>query len=98
MKRNYNIAEHAFAKFLKEQGCSDVTPSGNDSTISDYVNRLKRICINEGFLTFDELAINITHILKKYSANGSESEYGQQSNGSNIKALKFFEEFIIGWL
>ena len=98
MKKNYNIAEHAFAKFLREKGCSDVTPYGKDSTIPDYIDRLRRICTKEGFSTFDELAINITHIVKKYSSNGSESEYGQQSNGSNIKALQFFEEFIIGWL
>lgn len=43
-----------FEQWLKGQGYSSITPSGNPSTVQDYVKRVKQICDNEK-LTVDEL-------------------------------------------
>lgn len=88
-----NIAWRAFSKYLYDKGYSDESKSGNKSTNYDYPSRVERIYKRENLKSFDELGEHITEILNKYDKNGSEAEYGAQSNGSNITALKFFKEF-----
>lgn len=90
-----SIAEKAFADYLRRQGLSEMSEAGNKSTVYNYPDRVKRICEREGFSTLDELAEHIIPTVEKYDKNGSEESYGAQSNGSNLKALKLFEEFII---
>lgn len=90
---NKTIAFRAYSKYLKDKGYSEESKNGNPSTVYDYTQRLERICKRENFISLDELGENISEIIKKYSPNGSEAEYGSQSHSSNIKALKLFYEF-----
>lgn len=89
------IAEKAFEDYLRKQGYSEMSKSGNKSTVYDYPTRVKRICERENLRNFDDLALRINDIVEKYDKDGEKSAYGAQSNGSNIKALKLFKEFIV---
>lgn len=89
------IAEKAFEDYLRKKGASEISDSGNPSTVYDYPARVKRICKREGFQHLDELAWHINDIVQKYDKGGEHAEYGAQSNGSTRKALKLFREFII---
>ncbi|MBR5966621.1 MAG: hypothetical protein IK015_10950 [Treponema sp.] len=87
------IAWRAFSKFLHDKGYSDVTKRGNPSTTYDYPSRINRICEREKFSNWDDFGEHIFEIFEKYSPNGAEAEYGNQSNGSNLKALELFKDF-----
>ena len=87
------IAWRAFSKYLHDKGYSDESKSGNRSTTYDYPSRIDRICKKEGLFNWDDFGEHIFEIIEKYSPNGVEAEYGNQSNGSNLKALKLFLEF-----
>ena len=88
-----SIAWRAYSRYLRDKGYSEESKTGNQSTTYDYPNRIDRICKREGFSTWDELGEHIFDVVEKYNVNGVESEYGSQSNGSNLKALKLFIEF-----
>ena len=88
-----SIAWRAYSKYLRDRGCSEESETGNPSTTYDYPDRINRICNREGFSTWDDFGEHIFEILKKYEPNGTEAEYGNQSHGSNLKALKLFIEF-----
>ena len=87
------IAWRAYSKYLRDKGCSEESKTGNKSTTYDYPNRIDRICKREGFENWDSLGEHIFDILPKYETDGVESEYGKQSHGNNLKALKLFVEF-----
>lgn len=89
------IAWRAYSKYLHDKGYSDFSDVGNPSTTHNYPNRVDKICRDEGYLNWDDFAQNLNEIIKKYSPGGEKAEYGQQSNGSNLKALKLFLEFYI---
>ena len=88
-----SIAWRAFSKYLRDKGYSEESKNKNPSTTYDYPCRVDRICEKEGFKTWDELGAHIFDVLPKYEPNGAEAEYGKQSNGSNLKALRLFVEF-----
>lgn len=88
-----SIAWRAYKKYLHDNGRSNETPKGNRSTTSDYPDRVDRICRKEGFSNWDDFGEHIFGILSKYEKGGTEEEYGQQSHGSNLKALQLFVEF-----
>ncbi|WP_418894713.1 hypothetical protein [Limibacterium fermenti] len=81
-----------FKKYLIEKGYKLTTPSGNPSTVYDYVNRVRQVCNREN-ISEETLAQNINLYVKKYDINGQEAEFGKQSHYSVINALKRFEEF-----
>lgn len=89
------IAWRAYSKYLKDKGYSEYSEAGNQSTTYNYPIIVERICKKENFANLDELGENIIAVLEKYGPNGSESEYGNQSHGGNLKALKLFKEFYI---
>ena len=91
------IAWRAYSKYLRDKGCSEVSQNDNPSTTYDYPARIDRICRREKFANWDELGEHIVEILEKYDANGTEAEYGNQSHGGNLRALKLFKDFYISY-
>jgi hypothetical protein len=81
-----------FKRYLIEQGYSEYTPSGNPSTVYDYIKRIEKICEREK-ITIKQLADNIGVYVKKYDTYGVEEAFGKRSHNAFISALKRFEEF-----
>ena len=93
-----SLAQRAFEKFLRDQKKSEYTKNGKESTVFDYSKRVMRICKDEGFENLDELAKHISEIVPKYKKGGEKEVFGigeHSSNGSNLKALEFFVEFVL---
>jgi hypothetical protein len=82
-----------FKDYLIEQGYSELTPSGNPSTVYDYAKRVEKICDREN-ITIKRLAENISFYVDKYGPAGNESEFGKRSHNAFISALGRFEGFI----
>lgn len=82
----------SFKSYLIQQGYSEYTPSGNPSTVYDYVKRVEKICERER-ISIKQLADNISFYVEKYDTFGSEAEFGKKSHNAFISALKRFEEF-----
>lgn len=82
-----------FKHYLIQKGYSEYTPSGNPSTVYDYVKRINKICERER-ISIKQLANNIGDYVEKYDTFGSEEEFGKKSHNAFISALKRFEEFI----
>lgn len=81
-----------FKRYLIQQGYSEYTPSGNPSTVYDYVKRIEKICERER-ISIKQLGDNIGVYVKKYDTFGIEEEFGKRSHNAFISALKRFEEF-----
>lgn len=60
-----NLREN-FRNWLTKQGLSEKTETGRPSTIYDYLTTIKRICKKEGYITWEELAINLFSISSNY--------------------------------
>jgi len=82
-----------FKAYLIEQGYSTITPSGNPSTVYDYMRRVEKIREREN-ITLKELSENISFYVEKYGPTGKESEFGKRSHNSFINGLKRFEDFL----
>lgn len=87
-----NIKEK-FEKYLIDEGYKQITPSGNPSTVYDYVKRINKICEWEN-ITWQELVDNIQIILPKYDTGGEKEDLGKRSHSAVINALKRFSEFV----
>ncbi len=87
------IAWRAYSKYLRDKVYSEFSEAGNPSTTYNYPSCVDKICRKEGFSNWDDFGEHIFEIIEKYSHDGTEAEYGNQSNGSNLKALKLFLEF-----
>lgn len=85
--------EDAFRDFLKEEGYSEYTPSGNKSTVYDYSKRVNRICQWEN-CTWEELVARITEIVRMYDVGGEKEDIGSKSNHAYINALRAFQRFV----
>ena len=85
--------KNAFENFLIEKGYSLVTPSGNPSTVYDYIKRIDKICKWED-KTWQELVDDIDAVLSQYDVGGVKEEYGNKSHNAVINALRRFKEFI----
>jgi hypothetical protein len=81
-----------FKTYLIQQGYSEYTPSGNHSTVYDYVKRVEKILERER-ISIQNLAENIDLYVKKYDTYGSEEEFGNRSHKAFINALKRFQDF-----
>ncbi|MBZ0328270.1 MAG: hypothetical protein K8F54_11735 [Altibacter sp.] len=82
-----------FKCYLIQQGYSEFTPSGNPSTVYDYMKRVQKICKREN-ITVNRVAENIDYFIEKYGPTGNESEFGKKSHNAYISALKKFGEFL----
>ncbi len=85
--------EEKFREFLISEGYSEVTPSGNKSTVYDYSKRVKRIMEWEG-LSWQELGRNISVIEKKYDTGGEKENIGKKSHCAYINALRAYGRFV----
>ena len=83
----------SFGQYLKQNGYSEFTPSGNKSTVYDYQKRVERIC-KEEFLEINGLAMNIDEIIAKYDTGGSKESFGKQSHDAYKNALKAFKHYL----
>ena len=68
-----------FKHYLIEQGYSEFTPSGNPSTVYDYMKRVEKICDRES-ITIKRLADNISFYVDKYGPTGNEAEFGRKKS------------------
>lgn len=82
-----------FKLYLIKKGYKQYTPSGNPSTVYDYIKRIEKICKKER-ISIEELADNLNNYVKKYDVFGVEEEFGKKSHNAFICALKRFQEFI----
>ena len=81
-----------FKTYLIKQGYSELTPSGNPSTVYDYGKRVENILERER-ISILKLAENIDFYVSKYDTYGIEAEYGNKSHRAIINALKRFQDF-----
>ena len=82
-----------FENYLILQGYSLTTPSGNPSTVYDYLKRIDKVCIWEN-CTWEMLAMNISQIVRMYDVGGLKENWGNLSHRAVINALKRFRDFL----
>lgn len=82
-----------FKEYLIKKGYKQITPSGNPSTVYDYIKRIDKVCEWEN-MTWQQLANNIQEILPQYDTGGKKENLGKQSHNSVINALRRFSEFL----
>ena len=83
-----------FKKYLIKNGYSEFTPSGNPSTVYDYVKRIERIMSWEHYEEWSDVVKNIDKLCEDYSEHGIKSHLGTRSNSAVINALRRFKEFL----
>lgn len=82
-----------FKNYLIKKGYKQTTPSGNPSTVYDYIKRIDKVCELESF-SYQELADNIETVVKQYDLGGTKEDLGNKSHRAVINALKRFQDFI----
>ncbi len=82
-----------FKKYLIESGYKEWTPSGNPSTVYDYIKRIDKICEWEN-VSLDQLANDVEKYLEQYETGGVKEDLGKKSHNAVINALRRFSEFI----
>lgn len=82
-----------FEEYLIKQGYSITTPSGNPSTVYDYLKRIDKVCEWEN-TTWAGLVENIGVILNQYDVGGSKEDLGRTSHSAVINALRRFSDFL----
>ena len=82
-----------FENYWILQGYSLTTPSGNPSTVYDYIKRIDKVCIWEN-CTWETLATNISNIVRVYDIGGLKENLGNSSHRAVINALKRFRDFL----
>jgi hypothetical protein len=87
------MMKEQFQDYLIKCGYSVETPSGNPSTVYDYIKRIDKVCEWER-TTWLELAKNISSIISKYDIGGIREDLGNKSHRAVINALKRFSEFL----
>ena len=81
-----------FEVFLIDKGYKQYTPSGNPSTVYDYMKRIDKVCEWEN-ITLQNLFENIKIILPQYDLGGIKEDHGKKSHSAVISALRCFAEF-----
>ena len=84
-----------FENYLVKMGYKKFTPSGNKSTVYDYIGRIENVIRNEGLCTWENFASNINRIVKEYDYGGIKEEEGNKSHKAVINAIKAFKRFLI---
>lgn len=82
-----------FEGYLINKGYKQTTPSGNPSTVYDYIKRIDKICKWEG-ISWQQLANGIESYLPQYDIGGKKEDLGKTSHNAVINALRRFSEFI----
>ncbi len=81
-----------FRQYLIRRGYSQWTPTGNPSTVYDYLKRIEKVCEWEG-LTWSSISSHINKLVVEYSATGIKANKGAISHNAVISALCRFKEF-----
>lgn len=82
-----------FEEYLISKGYKKTTPSGNPSTVYDYIKRINKVCEWEN-ITWNQLADNIQTVVRKYDIGGEKETLGMISHNSVINALRRFYDFV----
>lgn len=82
-----------FEEYLINNGYKQTTPSGNPSTVYDYIKRIDKICEWED-ITWQQLANNSQMYLMQYDIGGTKEDLGKKSHNAVINALRRFSEFV----
>jgi hypothetical protein len=82
-----------FKEYLILKGYKEFTPTGNPSTVYDYIKRINKVCEWENF-TWKMLEEKIDYILTEYDIGGSKEYLGKKSHSAVINALRRFKEFV----
>ena len=69
-------------KFLNKKGISEDTSNG-------YVRAIKRVMKNDGFETFEDLCLNLDHVILKYN-DGQDRKY----HNIHLSSLRWVSEYI----
>ena len=85
-----------FKQFLINEGYKEYTPSGNLSTVYDYIKRIDNVCKWEG-TDWNSLAKRINNLLPEYEEGGRKSDLGAKSHNAVRCALRCFKRFIGGY-
>ena len=86
---------YKFEQYLIKQGYSVYTPSGNPSTVYDYIKRIDKIIEWENLYSWEDLAKNISKYVSQYNIGGIKEDMGQKSHAAVINALLAFQRFLI---
>ena len=82
-----------FEQYLIDNNYKQFTPSGNPSTVYDYIKRIDKDCEWEQ-CSWPELAGKIDSAVKSYDAGGAKEELGHKSHNAVICALRVFKSFV----
>ncbi len=82
-----------FENYLIDKGYKVTTPSGNPSTVYDYLKRIDKVCEWES-ISWSELSNHISRIVSQYDTGGSKEELGRKSHNAVINALRRYSEFV----
>lgn len=83
-----------FEEYLINKGYKQTTPSGQPSTVYDYIKRIDRVCEWEN-ITLEQLSDSIQEILYQYDIGGEKENLGKISHNAVINALRRFSDFIM---
>lgn len=82
-----------FEAYLIKCGYKQYTPSGNPSTVPQYIKSIDYVCDIE-HLDWNGLAENIRHMIPQYDQGGSKEQHGNKSHRTVINALFRYAEFL----
>lgn len=82
-----------FRIFLMNADYKETTPSGNPSTVYDYLKRIDKVCEWE-HTTWENLASRIGQIVTMYDVGGPKEDLGKKSHSAVINALRRYQEFV----
>ncbi len=85
--------EIAFVEYLVNAGYCEYSAAGNPSTVSSYVNAIKKVLEEEG-ISWQSLRRDIDSIIPLYDIGGAKQHIGAKSNYTVINALKRFGELV----
>jgi|GEM_PF-1590514 len=83
-----------YRDYLIKLGYKEYTPSGNPSTVYQYIKSIELVMYHENYNYWQDVADNIDELIPKYDIGGKKEKIGNQSKRSVINALKRFEEFL----
>ena len=82
-----------FQNYLVQNNYRLYTPSGNPSTVFEYITAVSKVLTIES-LNLIDFCMKITSIIKEYDEGGSKEALGRTKHNTWINALKRFSEYI----
>lgn len=82
-----------FEQYLIDRGYKTHTPSGNPSTVYEYIKRIDFVCETEHTNWFG-LSQMISKVLPQYEIGGTKEYLGAKSHNAVRCALRCFNDFL----